>query len=80
MGEIDFILWVLRHLFQLVILLVATPLLIFVSLALWSDIQARNYHGELWERRTSAFGSFLVDFPFWLILFLFWCFTIYTCF
>ncbi len=57
-----------------------TPFLIWVTLALWSDIQAKNYGGEGWERYADAFGSFLVEFPFWLALFVVWCFTIYTLF
>ena len=72
--------WIFSHLFQLTLLLFTTPLLIFVSLSVWSDIQAQSYNGELWERRTPAFGSFIIESPFWLVLFLFWCFTIYTLF
>ena len=59
--------WIFSHLFQLVLLLVTTPLLVYVSLAVWSDIQSRNHTGEKWERRNQAFGSFLVESPFWLV-------------
>ena len=64
--------WVYKHLFILVMLLVVTPVLVYVSLQTWSDIQSRNYNGRAWERKTQAFGSFLIDFPIWLLLFLIW--------
>ena len=80
MSDLEVIVWIGEHFVPGVMTLIATILLVWYSLNMWSDIQARNFSGKKWERRTEAFGNFMIEFPFWVPIFLFWCFCVYWLF